>query len=213
MASENKNFGPVATPEGRLSWPSLSEPNTKGKFPDGKYGASILIPKSVSIDVLKDACFQAAKLTWPGLLNSVAGIGKLKLPFKDGDAKAEQEGYAEHVYLTCKSKSKPVIVDAARRDYLGALKGGDYVRFSVTAGAFRLNLDAEAAAAFRSAGKTVMEGVDKDQKRYLYRPAVTFYLNSVQFLREGAALGGGGSGVKAFEDAPVADHGGDDLFR
>lgn len=210
MSKQKTTYGPLATPEGRLSWPSLAAPNTTGKYPDNKYSATILIPKTANFDALKAACLEAAKLTWPQA--GITDLSKLKLPFKAGDDKPDQEGYPGTVYLTCKTKNKPIIVGPDRQDYAGPLKAGDYIRLSVTAGGFPLNVDREVGLALKAAGKFIMEGRDAEGRQQMFRPAVTFYLNSVQFLREGASLGGT-TGVKAFEDAPASASDDADLFR
>jgi hypothetical protein len=190
----------------------LNEPNTGGKYPSGKFEGTILIPKTADFAALKDAVLKVAQLNWPDL--NLTSLGQIKLPFKDGDIKEGIDGYEGTLYLVCKSGYKPALVGPDRRDYVGPVKAGDFVRFSVTAGAFKLNLEREAGMALKSAGKTVVDGRDENGRPQLWRPAVTFYLNAVQWLREGPAFGGGSGGVEAF-GAPEAETatGGDDLFR
>lgn len=202
--------GPLATPEGRLSFPHLATPETEGQFPSNKYVGTLLIPKTANIDVLKAACVKAAQLTWPE--QNIQTLGQIKLPFRDGDEKA-LDGYAGNIYIVCKTKNKPVVVGPNKEDYIGTIKGGDFVRFSVTAGAYKQQLTLEVAQALQSAGKLVVTGRNANGQQENWRPAVTFYLNAVQYLREGPAFGGGG-GVNAFDDvsAGAASQAERDLF-
>ena len=117
---------------------------------------------------------------------------------------------AGQVYIRCTSKRKPTIVGPNKQDYLGLIKGGDYVRFAVTAGAYKQQLTREVAEALRAAGKLVVTGPNAQGQQENWRPAATFYLNAVQFLREGPAFGGGAGGADAFDEvAPPATPAGD----
>lgn len=200
--------GPLATPEGRLSFPHLAAPETTGQYPSNKYSAIILMPKTANMETLKAACVKAAQLTWPHL--NIQTLAQIKLPFRDGDEKA-LDGYKDSIYINCKTKNKPAIVGPNRQDYIGAIKGGDFIRLSVTAGAYKQQLTAEVAQALQQAGKLVQSGPNPQTGQVEHwRPAVTFYLNVVQYLREGPAFGGGGAQV--FEDEPVAASAERDLF-
>ena len=199
----------VATPEGRLSFPHLGAPETTGKFPCNKYVATLLIPKTSNFDALKTACLEAAKAEWPHL--NITVLGQLRLPFRDGDEKKNLLGMEGCFYIKSTSKSKPPIYGANRKEYLGPIKGGDFVRFSVVAWPFQLNLERETGEALKAAGKTVVEGVDDRGAKTWWRPAITFLLDAVQFRREGPSLGGGG-GAAAFDDGTPDAVAGNDIF-
>ncbi len=209
MAKQKTTVGPKATPEGRLSFPHLDQPNTGGNYPSGKYEGTLLMPNTSNFDTLRSMCLEAARLQWPDL--NLAATD-LRLPFRDGNEKS-MDGYANTIYIKAKTKNKPLIVGPDRGDYVGPIKAGDFVRFSVTADGYKMNLQREVAEALQAAGKRVVSGRDERGQQVWWRPAVTLYLNSVQWLREGPAFGGT-SGVQAFEDdAPAASPADDALFR
>lgn len=194
--------GPLATPEGRLSFPHLDAPETGGQYPSNRYIATIVMPKTADFTALKEACLKTCMLTFPNI--GITSLAQIRLPFRDGDEKTSLDGYAGMVYLKCKSKNKPPVFGPNREDYVGPIKGGDYVKFSVTAGAWKQQVEAEVAAALRSAGKFVVTGQDEQGRPMNWRPAATFYLNAVQWRREGAAFGGGGGNPDVFDDAENA---------
>lgn len=200
---------PVATPEGRLSFPHLTAPETTGQFPSGKFVATLLIPKTADLTVLKDVIVKAAQLAWPNL--NITQISQVRTPFRDGDERKQQPGMEGCFYIKCKSNYKPAIFGLDRKEYLGPIKAGDYVRFGVTAWAFKLNMDREVAQALKQAGKLVQEGVDEQGRQTFWRPAVTFLLNNVQFRREGPAFGGGAS-ADVFDDGDAPAAGQPDIF-
>jgi hypothetical protein len=218
--AKTPTVGPLATPEGRLSFPHLSAPETGGRYPSNKYVATLIIPNTANFEALKAACLQAAQAMWPD--KGLTTLGQLKLPFRNGDEKAATSPFmVGTIYIKCKSTFKPPVVGPTRvnvggvnkfPDYTGPIKGGDYVRLSVTAFPYQMNLDREVGAALRAAGKTIFDGVNEQGQPCCWRPSVTFMLDGVQFLREGAALGGGGDGVKAFDDGPEPATAGDSIF-
>lgn len=208
MAKQKTTVGPKATPEGRLSFAHLDAPNTGGNYPSNKYEGTLLMPNTSNFDTLKAMCLEAARLQWPDLNLQLSDI---RLPFRDGNEKT-MDGYRDTIYIKAKTKNKPLVVGPDRTDYTGPIKSGDYVRFSVTADGYKMNLQREVAEALQAAGKKIVTGRDERGQQVWWRPAVTFYLNSVQFLREGPAFGAA-SGVQAFEDEPAASAADDALFR
>lgn len=202
--------GPLATPEGRLSFPHLTAPETTGQFPSGKFVATLLIPKTADLTAMKAAILTAAQQMWPNL--NITSLGQVRTPFRDGDERKQQPGMENHYYIKCKSTFKPAIYGLDRKEYIGPIKAGDFVRLSVVAFPFKNNLDREVAMALKQAGKLIVEGVDEQGRQSYWRPAVTFMLDSVQFRREGPAFGGGGSAT-VFDDgdAPSAA-GANDIF-
>lgn len=200
--------GPLATPEGRLSFPHLTAPETGGQFPSNKYVGTLLMPKTSDLTAMKDAVLKAAQQMWPNL--NITSLGQVRTPFRDGDERKQQPGMEGCFYIKCKSAYKPAIFGPDRKEYIGPIKAGDFVRFSVVAFPFKQNLDREVATALKQAGKLIVDGVNERGEQVFWRPAVTFMLDSVQFRREGPALGGGGNAA-VFDDgdAPGAAAGND----
>ena len=207
--AKTKSFtvGPLATPEGVLNFPHIYAPETEGQYASGKYVTTLLIPKTADLTKLKAACLEAAQGQWPEL--KITTLGQVKLPFRDGDEKAEQRGFAGCVYIKCKSGYQPSVLGVGKGDkgeflpYPNA-KGGDTARLSVTAGAWKQNLEKETYDALKTAGKTVVDGLDDKGKKTYWRPAVTFYLNAVQ-IRKAGSFGGGGDASKTFDDGEMGD--------
>ena len=200
MAKAKRTVGPIRTPEGRLSFPHLRAPEETGQYASGKFITSFLIPKTADIQALLAACVQCAQNEWPTA--GIVGPQQIRMPFKDGEGRPETAG---HWIIKAKSTSRPTLVDGARNSYAGTVKGGDFARLAVLAFPWEQNLEIEMANALKAAGKTIMSKTDASGKVTNFRPAITFLLDSVQWLREGPALGGSGGGVGVFEieSAPV----------
>lgn len=201
-------FGPVRSPKGHLAFPHLLAPETQGKFPSGKFVTTFLIKNSENFTDLIAACVKATQLEWPTI--GITQASQIKLPLRKG---TEKPGWEEFIFLKCKSKDKPPIVDARKQPWTGQPKGGDICYLAVSALAYKQQIDAEVAAALRGAGKLVQEGQVTENgvtKRVCWRPAATFLLNGVQFLEAHAPIGaqgtGGADGAAVFEAqaAPAA---------
>lgn len=199
MASIPKAGPAIKTPEGRLSFPHLREPETQGKFPSNKYVTTFLIPKTADIKPLIAACMETAKQMWPTL--NITQPSQIALPIKDGDEREQTKG---HWVIKCKTKSKPMIVDRTKATYTGTIKGGDYAYLSVVPWPFVMATPSDVCEALKQAGKVILSGKDRDGKDMRGRPAVTLLLNGVQWLREGPALGGHSGGADVF-DAEASD--------
>lgn len=216
MPATSTIVGPIRSPEGVLAFPHLLAPETTGKFPSNKFVTTFLIKKDVNIDELVAACVKAAQNEWPQL--GITGPGQFKLPIRKG---SEKPGWEDYLFFKAKKKDKPPLVDARKQPFTGQPKGGDICRLAVSAMAYKQQLEAELANALRAQGKLVSEGtevVNGVTKRFSWRPAVTFLLNGVQWLRAGQPIGGAGGvdGTAAFaEEAPAAGAAGanDDLFN
>jgi hypothetical protein len=118
-------IGPV-----RLSYAWIWEPNK-----DGKYAASIIIPKKDKATIAKvEAAVLAAKeegkKKWGGVIPK-----KLKEPLRDGDAEKDDEAYLKSMFLNASSKMQPGIVDGKRDKILNKedVYSGCWAFVSITA--------------------------------------------------------------------------------
>jgi hypothetical protein len=182
----------ILTPTGRVSFPHLVEPDSKGQYADNKYKLSLLILKKpdnaadiAALAACKKAVIDCAVQTWPGR-KWKGGVDKpsfaeLMHPFKNGDDKPDLAGHAGCFVFTCKTKNPPTIV--GRKVTQGGkatfpnippaeVYGGCYARLIVTAMSY-------------------------EQKG---NPGVTFLLETVQKRDEGERFGGGGGSTAILDD-------------
>lgn len=116
-----------------LSFPALFKPRAyEGQEPS--YSAVFIIPKEhEAVGMVKTAMLAAARERWAdkadAILKSLIAGGKV--PLKDGDTKAEYEGFAGKLFLSARSKRAPRVVDQARmpmvddgRLYAGCIVNG-----------------------------------------------------------------------------------------
>jgi len=111
------------TPVFRLSFPQLHEAKSFNNS-EPKYSIEMLIAKDV--DLKKPADKQKYSMHQIAFNAGVASWGadtskwpkNYKKPWRDGDTKAERDGYAGHYYIRASSKKQPGMVDAARRKVL-----------------------------------------------------------------------------------------------
>lgn len=130
------------THKARLSFPALFQPKSF-QNQEAKYSAVLLFPKDVDLAKpangqkisLKHAAFNAAVEKWGPKEKWPKGI---RMPFRDGDEKADTQGYADHIFVTASAKRQPGIVDQSLKPILTDrdLKAGDYVRAEVIAFAY-----------------------------------------------------------------------------
>ena len=179
QAFEPAYINDIVTPVGRVSFPHLVKPDSKGRYADDKYKVTLLIDKGTSLKRLKAAvqeCIDATE-AWDGLGLT---IGDVAGPFRDGDEKGIEE-YEDTVYITCKSNRRPLILDEDRG-----------------------NMDAEEIYA-GCRGRLVVTAMSYENKG---DPGVTFLLDTVQFKGDDEAFGGGGghgSARAALESADDED--------
>lgn len=156
----------IVTPRARLSYPYLEKPDEGREFSDGKFKVTLLFPKEGSdFAVMKNALLAVAQEKWgkDTLLKDLDLI-----PFKNGDDHPDWSGYADHIFLTAKSKFPVMCIGPTRVNGQWPMiqakdcYAGCYVRAIVAPCAF-------------------MRGQDR---------GVTFLLNSVQFLEDGPRFGG-----------------------
>jgi len=191
-AQEKKNVGIVrdlVTGKGTVCFLHTDKPNTGGTYPSGKYEVTFLFDKkdTATVNTLTDAALKAAKEKWGDKLTRK----DIKIGIKNGDEKANLDGFAGKWFINPKSKKKPLIVGGDRQPLPEGvtLQSNDVCRISVSAGCYPNNLEKDAADAFKAAGKTVMVDKDENGKVVYYRPAVTFYLDMVQRCAGGVPFG------------------------
>ena len=99
----------IVTPEGRAAWCSLYTVRRNNLQPDqeGKYEVTLLIPKTTDITPLKALAkaamaekFGADPAKWPKVFRN---------PIRDGDEKADLDGYKGHWFINLRSAIKPPV--------------------------------------------------------------------------------------------------------
>ena len=130
MATKNPR---VVTGKVRLSYVYAFQPQVKADGGTGKYGVSILIPKTDKDTIAKiNAAFETAKA------NSASYFGGtipklLKGGLRDGDLEKEEPEYAGCMFINANSAKKPGVVDADMNPILDAdeLYSGCYGRVAI----------------------------------------------------------------------------------
>jgi hypothetical protein len=151
----------IVTPPGRLSFPHLINPDTKGQYADDKWKATLIIPKKSDFAKMKAAVLKCAKETWGRDFT----LGELMHPFNNGDLKAEKlPDYAGCITVTAKTTKRPMIV-----------------------GPDRNAIPAEDAYAGCNA-RLIVTAFSYEQKG---KPGVTLLLSVVQFLGDNTPFGKG----------------------
>lgn len=166
------------THEFRVSFPQVFEAKSfQGAEP--KFSLVMLFPKNVDLgkpaakqkNSLKSAAFNAAVEKWGS--DRTKWPKGLKLPFRDGDEKAERDGYGGHIFVTATSKTQPGLVDQGNRPILNGkdFYAGCYARAEVI------------AFAYDTAGNR----------------GVSFSLQNVQKLRDGEKFSGRKDAADVFD--------------
>lgn len=176
----------------RLAFPALWEAKVIGSDPKAKpkFGAAFLFaPDSEAHKALKKAESECAKEKWgakaDAVLKSAAAAGKAFI--KDGDSKAEYDGYEGNMFINANNAQRPTVVDRDRSQ-LTESDGKPY------AGCY-VNVILDVWAQDNSWGKRVNAS-----------------LKGVQFLKDGDAFAGGGvAGEDDFEDMGDGADASDDL--
>jgi hypothetical protein len=128
----------IITEPFRLAFPSVFKPAVNKLNPNAapRYEITMLFPKSVNIKALNDIAVEAIKLKWG---NDPAQWPKdLRSPFRDGDTKADREGYAGHTFVKASTTLAFGIVDQNRQPIISQEKlyAGCWCRASVHAWAY-----------------------------------------------------------------------------
>jgi hypothetical protein len=162
----------VTTPQFRASYANVFIPKAATEGSEKKYSISMIFPKDTDISKLKAAVKQAITNKWGNKKPR-----NLRLPFRDGDdEQADDEAYANSIFVNANSKQKPGIVDTHLNPILTEEEfgSGDYARATVV------------FAAYDVSGNK----------------GVGCYLHNIQKIKDGERLGGK---VKAENDFAVVD--------
>lgn len=163
----------LVTPVGRIVYPYISRLDEGRVNSTNKYKVDILIPKSEWKEKGKELREAVLAVGRDYIDDDTATLSDFDNPFKDGDAK-EQDFFKGMVVMTVKSQNKPMVVGPDKKEYtdeeIEKIKGGDYARLVVSV------------------------------YGYEQGPGVTLGLEVVQFVRPGAALGGGRAASVAMLD-------------
>lgn len=106
----------IVTPVFRLSYTHLFEARAIAEGGTKKYSVSVLIPKTETkfIKELQDG-IQKMIADNQDKLKTKKG---LKLPLRDGDEERESEEYAGHYFISVGSTTKPIVVDANKKEII-----------------------------------------------------------------------------------------------
>jgi hypothetical protein len=121
--------------KGRLAFPKLFKPEAFNGDGEKKYGASILIPKTdaATIKKVEDAMLADAIEKWgpekgPKAVASLKAAGKVF--FRDGESKADYDGFEDAWFISASAKAKPTVVDKDKSpisEESGRIYAGCYV--------------------------------------------------------------------------------------
>lgn len=188
----------IKLPDARLAFPVLftAKPFQGDNSKPPEFSASFLLDPSnkqhaAVIKEIEKAEREVATAKW-GADKVEAILTSLKandrLAHHDGDKKAEYDGFPGTVFVSCRSKVRPLLIDRQKNPVTeadGIIYGGCYVNAKVSLW-----------AQDNSFGKRINAQV-----------------TGVQFNRAGDAFGGGGKSASAdeFDDLGVDESEGDDL--
>ena len=182
------------TPVFRCSFAHVFEPHKAPKAEKAKYSVTMLYPKdgkpekalggltprqflNKMLNKAAAECWGTDKEKWP----------KIERPFRDGDEKADYQGYEGHMYCVADTLEgrAPGVIDRKLNDIVDKSEfySGCYARASVTAKAVP----------------------DVGGKNF-----VKFYLNHVMFWEDGDAFGSAGNAKDAFAEFGEPDDDDDD---
>lgn len=180
----------ISIKNARLAFPELFVAKAVNGEGDPAYSATFLIPADdPQVQEILDAMTKVAEAKWRDkaatMLSQMRKQDRLCL--RDGADKAHYAGFAGHMYISARSKVRPMVVDRDRslltRDD-GRPYGGCFVN-----------------------GKVELWAQDNQ-----YGKRINATLSGVQFVRDGEAFTGGGAPIRQddFEDLST-DHA-DDLI-
>lgn len=155
----------------RLAFPALFEAKTVNGEGKPAFSAAFLIdPADAQVKAINAAIDAVAKEKWgvkaDAMLKTMRAADKLAL--HDGDLKAQYDGFPGNLYISARSATRPLVIDADKTPLVEA-DGKPY------AGCY-VNVSVELWAQDNNYGKRINAS-----------------LGGVQFLRDGDAFAGGGA--------------------
>lgn len=168
----------------RIAFPKLFKAERVGDDGDPQHSASFIIPKNhPAVKDIEKAIREVAKDKWADkadiMMKKITAENKLCL--KDGDLKAEYDGYAGNLYISANNKVRPFVVDRDKTQ----LNPDDGV---IYAGCFV---------------NAVLDIWPMDNK---YGKRINATLLGVQFNKDGDAFAGGAPATEAdFDDLSLED--------
>lgn len=159
----------------RLAFPQLFEAKTVNGEGEPAFSASFLIsPKDPQVAKINAAIDEVATAKWgakaPAMLKAARAADKVAI--HDGDAKSQYAGFEGNLYISARSKTRPLVIDADKSPLVAA-DGKPY------------------------AGCYVNASIELWVQDNGYGKRVNASLLGVQFVRDGDAFAGGG---RASED-------------
>jgi hypothetical protein len=119
----------------RLAFPKIwtAEPYPGGKDPTPYFSAMFILPKDhPQVKTLDAMMVKLANAKWgtrgAAVLKAAKAMGKVF--FRDGDSKAEYDGFEGNLFVSARSKTRPTILDGLRQattEADGVVFGGCYV--------------------------------------------------------------------------------------
>jgi hypothetical protein len=154
----------------RLAFPALFQPKTVNGEGDPAFGATFIMDPATNkaeIEAVNAAIDKVAADKWGAkgaeVAKTLRKAGKVCL--RDGDEKAEYEGYEGNMFVAARSKSRPLVIDRDKTPLVeadGRPYGGCYVNATIDVWA-------------------------QDNQ---YGKRINASLSGVQFVRDGEAFGG-----------------------
>lgn len=133
---KTQQAGGFVTPEFRVAFPAVFDARANQNDPTGtaKYEITMLFPKDADLSDFKKDMARVIREQFPDA-SKMPAKGTIRSPIRDGDEKAEWEGYAGHWFIKATSVYKPGIVDPACHEIIDPSKiyGGCWCRAYVRA--------------------------------------------------------------------------------
>lgn len=180
MAFKAHYVNNVRTPVGVVTYPHLEKPSAVQEGQDPKYSCGLMVPKSDAklLGEIAKAIAECGKESFGAGDKEAFAKKQLNWPIRDGDDMLDSEGEPREdtkgmYILTARSNKKPIVVGPDRSAFdVENVYAGGYARLNFSVGSYN------------TAGNR----------------GVTFYLNAVQWMRDGERLGGGAPPVNDMFD-------------
>lgn len=180
MAKQTNNTPKIegvkfTTPTFRASFPQLHEAKAWKPKQTPKFQLTALWPKDMDRKEMNKAINKAAAQLWPNKEDRPPGY---RGPFRNGDRKADFDGYEGMIYVTMATQTAPGLITRNKKripldEVKDVIYGGCYCRAVVVAKAYHISDD---------------------------NCGVTLYLQHVQKVEDGEPFGGKGAPESAFDD-------------